>query len=315
MLRAPFFSKYCTCLRWLLWDAEWNIGIIGEPIHVFLERGAKPVYWLPSPGKDRFIADPFAIIKNERIYVFCEEYDHRVNKGRIVCIEIHKGRIDAEIPVIDHPFVHMSYPYLVEENGETYCVPETAQAREISLYRAKSFPDEWEKATTLVSNFAGVDNTVFRYKDCWWLMSAIAHGSSQYSLFIWHAKGLFGPWIRHGVNPVRLDASSRPGGTPFIHDDRLYRPAQDCSRDRHRIVINRINQLTPSEFEEEPIALVEPDPKGPYPDGLHTLAAYGNMTFVDGNRFRFIGTATTLQEVKIRLINRANDLRRKVAKR
>jgi hypothetical protein len=82
--------------------------------------------------------------------------------------------------------------------------------------------------------------------------------------------------------PVR---SARPGGTPFHHDGALYRPAQDCSVTYGgRIVINRVLRLSPTAFEEEPVSTVEPDPDGPFPDGLHTLSSLGNVTLVDGKR-------------------------------
>ena len=37
--------------------------------------------------------------------------------------------------------------------------------------------------------------------------------------------------------------------------------------------------------------VVEPDKNGPYPDGLHTLSAFGDMTLVDGKREQFIWPA------------------------
>jgi hypothetical protein len=56
-------------------------------------------------------------------------------------------------------------------------------------------------------------------------------------------------------------------------------------------VLNRVLRLTPDDFEEEPVARVEPDSRGPYPDGLHTLCSVGNLTIVDGKRSVFIAWA------------------------
>ncbi len=52
-------------------------------------------------------------------------------------------------------------------------------------------------------------------------------------------------------------------------------------------MINRINRLSPSAFDEEAVAVVEPDPAGPYPQGLHTISKVGDFTLVDGKRFEF----------------------------
>ena len=43
-------------------------------------------------------------------------------------------------------------------------------------------------------------------------------------------------------------------------------------------------RLTPDEYAEEPVARLEPDPRGPLPHGLHTLTAAGPVTLVDGKR-------------------------------
>jgi hypothetical protein len=87
---------------------------------------------------------------------------------------------------------------------------------------------------------------------------------------------------------VKTDVrSSRPAGTPFVHEGSLYRPAQDCSRTYGgRIALNRIVTLTSEDFLEEPVALIEPVRSSRYPDGVHTVSAFGEHTLVDGKRRR-----------------------------
>jgi hypothetical protein len=272
---------------------EWNVGIVREPISTFLRSDTKPViHWLPPPAEGTFLADPFAILKDRVLYIFCEEFNYKSQKGRIVSLEISNEEVSALTPAIELPS-HISYPYLVEDNGQVYCVPESALAGEIALYRAETFPTNWKRVARLV-RFPGVDNTIFRYHDYWWLMSAestlVTHDYPWYRLFVWYAKDLRGPWLPHSANPVkRGKISSRPAGTPFMHDGSLYRPTQDLSRTYGgRVVINRMLRLTPSEFDEENEAVVEPNKRDPYPDGLHTISACGNMTVVDGKRVRFV---------------------------
>ena len=82
--------------------------------------------------------------------------------------------------------------------------------------------------------------------------------------------------------------SSRPAGTPFIHEDQLFRPAQDCSKTYGgRIVLNRIKTLTISQFEEESVCFVEPQRDSLYPDGVHTISSAGGVTIIDGKRFDY----------------------------
>jgi hypothetical protein len=112
-------------------------------------------------------------------------------------------------------------------------------------------------------------------------------------LHLWYSSSAQGPWQAHPDNPVKIDVrSARPGGTPFYADGVLYRPAQDCSRVYGgRIVINRVTTLTPTAFHEEPAATVDPDPAGPYPAGLHTLSAVGDVTLLDAKRMVFVPEA------------------------
>ncbi len=200
-----------------------------------------------------------------------------------------KGRESLSRPkvAIELP-THIAYPYLIKHRSEIYCIPETHQVQEVSIYKAEKFPTRWTKAAPLIENFAGLDATVFQYEDRWWLTCARKDGNPTDKLFVWYASDLLGPWSPHRANPVKRDIrSSRPAGTPFIHDGYLYRPAQDNSTTYGgRILLNRVLKLTPVEFDEEQVAVVEPDKNGPYPDGIHTISALGNITLVDGKRFK-----------------------------
>jgi hypothetical protein len=215
-----------------------------------------------------------------------------------------KARVAIELPI------HVSYPYLLEDQDRVYCVPETYQAREIALYEAEKFPHKWRKVASLIRNFPAVDGTVFQYDGRWWLACS-SYPMGRDSVFMWHAQDLFGPWRPHSRNPVKTDIrSSRSAGTPFIHGGFLYRPAQDSSRTYGgRIVINRVTRLTPTEFEEEPAAVIEPYANGPYPYGVHTVAAVGDVTILDGQRRRFIRSHRVAM---VELANTVLQLREKV---
>jgi len=291
MMDSRLVKAYFTLLR----HDEWNVGIVHAPITTFLgsERHHK-IDWLPSVGRGKFLADPFGVYRDGRLYILCEEFDYRTYKGKIVSIEVSpEGNVSKPRTAIDLP-IHLSYPHLLEYRGEIYCIPESHEAREIALYLAEEFPYRWKKIRSLISEVPAVDATVFNYHERWWLtFSRSIEEGGPTELYVWHAPDLFGPWEPHAANPVKSDkSSSRPGGTPFFCDDILYRPAQDLSNmNRQRIVLNRILTLTPTEFDERPVSIVEPIRKSPYPDGLHTLSAAGNLTIIDAKRFRFVWSA------------------------
>jgi len=273
---------------------EWCIGVADVPINRFLEaRGEKRVRWLNPPERGRFIADPFGAQIDGVTHILYEDFRYATSKGVIGTIEADASgpprtpRVAIELPV------HASYPYLVVDRGEIYCIPETNESREIGLHRAVDFPTRWEKVGTLVSGVAALDPTVFRHEGRWWLTCTDRDVGENMPLFVWHARNLEGPWEPHALNPVKADIrSSRPAGTPFVHGAILYRPAQDCSRMYGGgIVINRVVRLTPTEFAEEPAATVEPFSQSPFPDGIHTLSGVGDITLIDSKRHRFIPSA------------------------
>jgi hypothetical protein len=281
----------------LLRIEEWNVGIVRQPISDFLKSDNKPkISWFPPPGRGKFLADPFGLIKDDRLFILCEEFDYARGRGRIVSFEQSDGEAFSKAQVAIELPIHMSYPYLIECEGDVYCIPETHQAREICLYRADEFPSRWGKAMTLITDFAGLDPTVFEFEGRWWLTCVNEEDGPWEKLYIWYAKEMAGPWLAHRANPVKVDVrSSRPAGTPFVHQGNLYRPAQDCSRTYGgSIVLNRVTKLTTEEFEEECMITIKPS-KEPYLDGLHTISSAGSITMIDGKRLRYINAISELR--------------------
>jgi len=285
-LKALFADRW---KRLFLHDM-WNIAIVDQPIEAFLESDFKPeTNWIRPLKGERFLADPFGIKVGDVTHVLCEEFDYAKFKGRIVSIEVGGDLFSDPKVVMEFPF-HVSYPFLLSKGGSIYCVPESSKAREIAMYRATNFPSAWEKINILVNDFAGLDNTLFQHEGRWWIASTSNDTGSLETLYLWYADDLLGSWRPHVRNPVKVDIrSARPGGTPFTRRGRLYRPAQDSSMTYGgRVVINRVNKLTPSEFEEEEVAAVGPLKPGPYPEGVHTLSSVDDSTLIDAKRIGFV---------------------------
>jgi hypothetical protein len=277
----------------LLQSDHWNIGIVDQPIAEFLDAGIarRPVRWLPPRRSGEFVADPFGLMRNGQLSIFCEFLDYRDGVGRIAAIQPFESASLVPVEIGPQPPVHLSYPLVFEHDGRMLCIPETQAAREVAVYGLEEFPHRWRKLATLIENRAIVDATLFRHADYWWLAGAadgdLATVGSD--LHLWFAPGPLGPWTAHPSNPVKTDVrSARPAGTPFVVDGVLYRPSQDSSTTYGaRIVLNRVESLTPTSFREQPVAFVEPDAAGPYPDGLHTICAVGDITVIDGKRLAF----------------------------
>jgi hypothetical protein len=272
--------------RRLFRHPQWNIGAARASILDGYRDDR--VEWFPLSGRKGFLADPFAVERGDGIALLCEYFPYREGRGRICGLTYAgSGFSPATTPALTRRF-HLSYPCLVDAGG-LYCVPETSAANEVALYDAES----WSKVAVLLDGFPAVDPTVFHHGDRWWMMCTRAGPLEDTELWVWHAPELLGPWTSHADNPVKTDIrGARPAGLPVEIEGALYRPTQDCSR-RYgwRIAIHRVTRLTPAEFAEEPVAVLEAARGSPYPDGRHTLAVAGEYVFVDGLRTVFIGAA------------------------
>ncbi len=267
---------------------RWRIGVIEQPIGrlvALLEPAA--IRWLDVPFEGS-LADPFGLPRPDgSLLILAEALPWDERRGRIAAIE---RRRDGTLSITSTSLTsdtHLSYPHIIEHDGEIYCIPESSAQRRVQLFRAEEFPGRWVPDSVLLEDFAGADTTVIRYQERWWMFTGNHADQDEAKLFVFHSTELHGPWTPHPLNPVKCDLrSSRPAGTLFFGEDgALYRPAQDCSRVYGgALVINRVTRLTVDEFQEEAVARLVPDPAGPCPDGLHTLSAAGGLTLVDGKR-------------------------------
>lgn len=273
--------------RWL--SESWMIGVIDAPIHELIQTPlASKVRWLGRRGSTHYRADPFGI-PGDRHRLYCEVYDYRDGLGRIEAIELDRGdRIVQAGPARLQLPMHLSYPYLFEHDGGLYAIPETSASRRCELYRIEA-DGEWRPVAVLLDGVAAADASLFRHEGLFWLAYTDLGLGAFDNLCLSYAADLSGPWHPHALHPVKLDhCSSRPAGTPFVHDGALYRPAQDCSAGYGAaIAINRIEVCTPQRYREQVVRRCRPDPRGPNPHGLHTVSSWGERTLVDGKRYVF----------------------------
>jgi hypothetical protein len=269
----------------MLRQPDWHLGIMDAPIERILSAETPPpITWLPN-RVGHYAADPFAVERGGVLYVLFEDYDKVLGIGSIQYLSIGAdGRVSDPEAVLDTG-LHTSYPFLLEHDGSVFMLPETSAAGELVLFEAEQFPSRWRRVTALLPGIPVVDASVIDYEGRWWMFATRSDYGDNHNLFIWHAPELTGPWLPHFANPVKTDVrSSRSGGTPFVVDGTLYRPTQDGSRVYGgRVVVNRVDVLTPRAFGEQPVAILEPQSGSAYPDGLHTLSAAGSRTIVDGN--------------------------------
>ncbi len=273
----------------------WNVGIIRRSIReVALEHGplkAEDVEWVAPAGKSRYLADPFGYHDGTGLHILAEDYRYSMRRAEISEITTPSGsphpvRVP---PPRQGPPVHLSYPFVFQHDDNIYCLPEACRSNELTLYRRQPSTGELVPERILLRDTCAIDPTLTLFQDRWWLFFTTRQHSNTH-LFIYHATALNSEFQPHRLNPVKVDIrSARPAGTPFLHAGILYRPAQDCSVTYGgRVAICRVIRLTPDDFAEEVVRFVEPPARSGFSLGLHTLSSAGDITLIDGKKYRFL---------------------------
>ena len=242
---ASRWARARRTLRQALRVDHWNVGLIRAPIASLLAASPPPVEWMPEPLPGRLNADPFGVIHEGRRYVLYEALDYEDGRGFLAGREVGDAAWGAEFEVLREPF-HLSYPYVVQHEGEVYCIPERFEAREIAIFRAVAFPGRWERFATIRSDFCGIDSTILLRDGRWWCWTTDREAGHDRRLQLLFADDLAGPWWPHPQNPIREEIrAARGAGTPFEAGGDLYRPGQDYSRkNEERITLNRVVELS-----------------------------------------------------------------------
>jgi hypothetical protein len=264
-------------------------GWLGEKQwFIAYRRGsAPPTPIMPPSG--RFYADPFLFQHDGRRYVFFEDYDWTSERAVICYLEIDERGRHRSPQLALRQDCHLSYPFVFADGDDVYMLPETAGHRTVELYRAARFPGDWKLERVLLSDVTATDATLLRHEGRWWLFVALAvdGGRPVDELCLFSSDSLHGQWEAHPLNPVISDVrSARPAGRIFTRDGQLIRPAQDCSEAYGgRLVFNRIDVLSPTEYREEAIGAIEPA----VDSGnlrTHSYDSDGTYEVLDGFRMR-----------------------------
>jgi hypothetical protein len=242
--------------------------------------------WTEAESRNSYIADPFFWPGRPGVRLF-ENFSYETNLGTIqASVEGHPGTSEVSFGFD----CHLSYPYVWSEGDDVFCIPESGASRCSRIFRLRE--DRAPECVAIVTQDRPLaDPTVFKRDGFYWIAFTDTDLGLHDNLCLLMSGTLEGPWLPHPHNPVKTDIrSARPGGTPFVVDGILYRPAQDCAAGYGAaLTINRVLRCDPSGYAEEPVLTILPDRGGPYSAGLHTLSLDrdGPAFLIDGKTYRF----------------------------
>jgi hypothetical protein len=227
------------------------------------------------------VADPFIVRRDDTWHMFFEVLPRDTERGVIARAESTDGRQWHYRGIIIREDFHMSYPQVFEWEGTIYMIPESAEDFSVRLYRAVSFPENWECVVKLLTGHDYSDATLFRHDGGWWMF---ASNTRNNVLNLYFSDDLTHGWQPHPMNPVvRNDPHhARPAGRVIEVEGKLHRLAQDCAPHYGtRVFAIEITELSRVAYAEKPAPetpVVTASGTGWNSLGMHHVDAH----FIDG---------------------------------
>jgi len=266
-------NTYSRLIKKLFFHDSWDIMIIKNNAHLFPENTLDILNNSKAQllrKKYTFQADPFIIEKEDKLYVFYEAFSFLNSKGILKCRVLNSNLDEIEdIKLIgfDDLKCHLSFPFLFYHEGELFMIPESAERKEVVLFRSIEFPACWEKVKVLISDAEFTDNIYFRSEDKSYLIST----TMKNEMVIHSANTLFDDWNKISPSLKLSNYHHRGAGKPYFANNKNYILTQECGPGCYgkSVYIKELVNITPLNFEEKLIANISPLIN--QSAGIHTL--------------------------------------------
>jgi len=274
-------------LKKLFYFDEWSIGLSNCKIEEFY-KNKHEIIWFKNFSKTSYNADPFGFQIKDKKFIIFEEYSQILKRGRIAVAEIKNDSLINKKIILDNK-KHLSYPFIFIENDEIFVICESYKSNKLDLYKIDKTTLSLQKIREIFTNLEAIDPTILKFGNKYWLFYSKKERAEE-ELYLAYANSLHENFIQHPKNPIKsCKASARSAGTPFIINDQIYRPAQNCQKFYgEKITINKINILNENDFGEEICYEISPPNSISNSIGIHTISNFGDLTLIDCLKKKFI---------------------------
>ncbi|WP_026481518.1 hypothetical protein [Ahrensia sp. 13_GOM-1096m] len=232
-------------------------------------------------------ADPFLFAQGGTDYVFYETFLDGEKKAHIAV-----GRLEGDELVPLGPALvcgyHLSFPFVFEDAGNVFMMPETHASHRVEIWRCVDFPLKWELYSTALEGKSAADNVLTKHRGKWWLFTNL----SDFHAFEDHCSELYvfqvdGPKLNtvipHKHNPVVMGSlEARNAGRVVECNGFLLRPSQRNAYGIYGYGLNimQIDDLSINNYQEHCIRSIEPNFNNKI-YGCHHFDAAGGRYVVD----------------------------------
>lgn len=213
--------------------------------------------WKPKPVL--FQADSFLFVKEDELFLFYE-LQHWDDPGCIAMVKTKDLKTWTKPQIVLRQPFHLSFPYVFEDNGTIYMIPESQESDSIRLFKANKDLTTFTHVRTLLQQ-ERKDGIHYNYND-----SHIYRKDNKYYLFTSYQKDwmyyqelyvtddlLNGNFVKHPASPICISNEyGRNGGSIIHYNGRLLRVTQDCHKNYgDNVSLLEITQLDEEHYEEK----------------------------------------------------------------
>lgn len=263
-------------------------------------------------------ADPFLFVKDDTLFLFYES--KKLFSPGVIKMTCTKDLCNWSKPIIvlDEPF-HLSFPFVFEDNGKIYMIPETGEDKSVRLYEAENSDLSQFIFVKNLLNHKELDNITIDYADScifkennkYYLFTSVQYkGINHLELYI--CDSLNGNFLKHPASPICISNKyGRNAGSIVKFNNTIYRVSQDCEKKYgDNVNIHRIILLTDTEYKEEISVenIYQPNMQnGFYKDGghqFHTIEFKNNIIIAtDAKEYRLFILSKVFNKL-IRLVRK-----------
>lgn len=204
-------------------------------------------------------ADPFLFVKDKTLYLFYETKRLR-NFGVLAMVSTKDLTNWTDPVVVLQESFHLSFPWVFEDSGHVYMVPETSSTDSIRLYEATNNDlSSFRFVKTLLEKPScrnvemGYSDTCITKKDnLFYMFTQLQYKDKINTLELYVSDSLTGNYLPHPMSPIiHSQKTGRNAGSIMNYNNKLLRFAQDCtSHYGDNVHVLEITKLNPTEYRE-----------------------------------------------------------------
>lgn len=205
------------------------------------------------------VADPFLFVHKNKLCLFYES-KRLTTPGVIQMIYTEDLKQWSEPVTVLAENFHLSYPFIFEDAGTVYMIPESGLDKSIRLYEATNDTlTDWvlkkkllEQAHKKDIKMGYADSSIYKNNGIYYLMTTVQYTDGINTLELYYSDSLTGNYESHPQSPLMHSQQlGRNAGCLQLINDKLYRYSQDCIvRYGDNVNISEITELSPQKYSE-----------------------------------------------------------------